>query len=210
MNTNLGWFGAVAVAVNLAWAPLHRRQAEATQTAVAQTAPASPCVADSSYQRLAFWVGDWDVFDSTGAHYATQRVSAVIDECAITAEWASGGGNRGLGLSAFDVKTHQWKQVYVSNQVPFRSGVTIRTSDPLYTGPGIRFISVPDPGAQSLAQNRVTVMPLSGQRALQEFEDSLDGGKTWKIVFKAEHRSRLVPAMLSRGPNVTVAISDNY
>jgi hypothetical protein len=29
-------------------------------------------------------------------------------------------------------------------------------------------------------------------------------------VFKAEHRSRMIPAMLPRGPNVTVAISDNY
>jgi hypothetical protein len=185
VNISIGWLGALAVAVNLSSAPLHRRQSES-----AQNPAASPCTADSSYQRLAFWVGDWDVFDSTGAHYATQRVSAVIDECAFTAEWASSGGNKGMGLSAFDMKTRQWKQVYVSNQVPFRSGVTIRTSDPSYTGPGIRFIALPDPAADSLAQSRVTIMPLSGHRALQEFEDSRDGGKTWKIVFKAEHRLR--------------------
>jgi hypothetical protein len=205
MNTVIGWLSALAVAASINWAPLHLRQSDR-----ARSATPSPCIADSSYQRLAFWVGDWDVFDSTGAHYATQRVSAVIDECAITAEWASGGGNRGLGLSAFDVKTHQWKQVYVSNQVPFRSGVTIRTSDPLYTGPGIRFIQVPDPAAENPARSRVTIMPLTDHRAMQEFEDSRDGGKTWRIVFKAEHRLRVTPAMLPPGSSFLVEVSDNY
>ncbi|HJQ54420.1 MAG TPA: hypothetical protein VJ825_11310 [Gemmatimonadaceae bacterium] len=184
MKRNSSLLGAVASALILPATPAH------SQAKPAQNATTPQCIADSSYQRLAFWVGDWDVFDSTGAKYATQRVRAVIDECAITAEWASGGGNKGLGLSAFDMKTRAWKQVYVSNQVPFRSGVTIRTSDPSYAGPGIRFVSVSDPAAESSVQNRVTILPLSDHRALQQFEESRDGGKTWKVVFKAEHRPR--------------------
>jgi len=205
MNAHIGLLGALAVAVGLMSAPLHRRENEP-----AQSATTSPCTADSSYQRLAFWVGDWDVYDSTGAHYATQRVRAVIDQCAITAEWASSGGNKGMGLSAFDMKTHAWKQVYVSNQVPFRSGVTLRTSDPSYTGPGIRFISLPDATAGSPVQSRVTIMPLSDHRALQEFEDSRDGGKTWQVVFKGEHRLRMIPATSGRGSNFLLAVSHNY
>jgi hypothetical protein len=205
MNAPIGLLGVLAVAVGLVSAPFHRRQVE-----LAQGATITPCAADSGYQRLAFWVGDWDVFDSTGAPYATQRVSAVIDQCAITAEWASSGGNKGMGLSAFDMKTHEWKQVYVSNQVPFRSGVSLRTSDPSYTGPGIRFISLPHPTAADLAQSRVTIMPLSGHRALQEFEDSRDGGNTWHVVFKAEHRLRVIPTMSGRGSNPFSAVRDNY
>jgi hypothetical protein len=158
----------------------------------------SPCAADSSFQRLAFWVGDWDVYDSTGVKYATQRVRAVIDECAITAEWTSGRGNKGMGLSAYDRKTSAWKQIYASNQVPFLSGVNLRTSDPSYSGPGIRFIQIFDPAAPPLAQTRVTIMPLSDHRALQEFEDSRDGGKTWKLVFKGEHRLRTDTSQISQ------------
>jgi hypothetical protein len=108
------------------------------------------------------------------------------------------------------MKTHEWKQVYVSNQVPFRSGVSLRTSDPSYTGPGIRFISLPRPTAADLAQSRVTIMPLTGRRALQEFEDSRDGGKTWRVVFKGEHRLRVTPAMSGPGSNLLVAVSDNF
>jgi hypothetical protein len=185
MNRAIGFLCALTVAVSVI--------SVASERAESQPAPlttTNPCAADSSYQRLAFWVGDWDVFDSTGAKYATQRVSTVLDECAISIEWSSGGGNKGLGLAAFDLKTRQWKEVYVSNQVPFRSGVTLRTSDPSYTGPGIRFVSLLDGAAGKLSQSRVTITPLSGNRAMQEFEDSPDGGKTWKVVFKGEHRLR--------------------
>lgn len=182
MNVYFGWIAAAAIAAS---APLHHRDAAPTRAQAA-----SPCAADSSFQRLAFWVGDWDVYDSTGAHYATQRVSSVLDSCAITVEWASGGGNKGMSLSAFDKKTGVWNQIYVSNQLPTPSGVKLRKSDATYTGPGVRFIPLTDGTATNPFQSRVTIMPLDGHRALQEFEDSRDGGKTWQVVFKAEHRLR--------------------
>ena len=103
---------------SVASAPFHRNEATRPRTAAA-----SPCTADSNYQRLAFWVGDWEVFDSTGAHYATQRVRTVIDACAITAEWTGRVGDKGMGMSAFDVRTGEWRQMYVANQVPSPSGV---------------------------------------------------------------------------------------
>lgn len=157
-------------------------------SAQTQQAGASPCAGDSNYQRLAFWVGDWEVVDSTGAHYATQRVRTVIDSCAITAEWTGRVGDKGLNLSAYDRTTGEWRQVYVSNQVPAPLGVTLRRSDPSYTGPGLRFIALLGAPAGNLARSRVTIMPLAGQRVMQLFEDSSDGGATWHPVFKAEHR----------------------
>jgi hypothetical protein len=95
-----------------------------------------------------------------------------------------------MSLSAFDQKTGVWNQIYVSNQLPSPSGVKLRKSDASYTGPGVRFIPLTDGTATNPFQSRVTIMPLSEHRALQEFEDSRDGGKTWQVVFKAEHRLR--------------------
>lgn len=183
MNVHYSWLGAIAVAASLASrGPRHNGPERP------RAAPPSPCAADSSYQRLAFWVGDWEVTDSTGAHYATQRVRAVVDSCAITAEWTGRVGDKGLSLSAFDVRTGEWKQVYVSNQLPYRSGVPVRHSDSTYRGPGIRFIPLLDPASADLTRSRVTIMPVSDGRAMQLFEDSPDGGTTWKTVFRAEHR----------------------
>ena len=185
MNTYIGWLGAIAVAASLTSAPFHRRESQP-----AHAATTSSCTADSSYQRLAFWVGDWDVYDTTGAHYATQRVRAVIDACAITAEWTGRVGDKGMSISAYDVQTGDWKQVYVSNQVPSSEGIYLRKSDRSYDGPGIRFVSLIDPPPGNLDRSRVTIMPLSGHRAQQLFEGSSDGGKTWRTFFKAEHRQQ--------------------
>lgn len=183
MHTYIGWIGAMTVVASLTSAPFHHRATEP-----AHTAPASPCTADSSYQRLAFWVGDWEVVDSTGAHYATQRVRAVLDECAITAEWTGRVGDKGMNISAFDVRTRDWKQVYVSNQVPAPSGISVRKSDRSYDGPGIRFVPLLDAAPGELNRSRVTILPVTGHRVMQLFEDSSDGGRTWHTVFKAEHR----------------------
>jgi hypothetical protein len=182
MNTSFNSLAVLALGASLALAPAHDKGVPP------RPAAAPPCATDSNYQRLAFWVGDWEVVDSTGAHYATQRVRAVIDDCAITAEWTGRVGDKGFNLSAFDGRTAEWRQVYVSNQVPAPLGVTIRRSDATYTGPGVRFIALLDPPAGNLSRSRVTVMPLSGHRAMQLFEDSKDGGETWRVVFKAEHR----------------------
>ena len=182
MNIQLSWLGAMAVVASVASAPFHHNAGREPMTAP------SPCATDSNYQRLAFWVGDWEVLDSTGAHYATQRVHAVLDACAITVEWTSGGGNKGMGMSAYDRNTGAWKQIYVSNQLPTPSGVSFRRSDPSYAGPGVRFIPLVDSTAANLARTRTTIVPLGDHRVLQLFEDSPDGGKTWHTVFKAEHR----------------------
>ena len=178
------WFGMVAVWVSLTSAAVQRVDAQQARPA----APA-PCVADSNYQRLAFWVGDWDVVDSTGAHYATERVRAVVGGCALTIEWSGRAGDRGLNLTGYDAKSGEWRQMYVSDQ-RFPTGAIVRKSDPTYRGPGVRFIALTEPEPGSLARSRITVMPMAGDdhRVMQLFENSSDGGKTWRTLFKAEHR----------------------
>lgn len=187
MNMSFSWLGAIAVFAGVVSTPLHHRDRAAARPRIT---PLPACSTDSNYQRLAFWVGDWEVVDSTGAHYATQRVRAVIDACAITAEWTGRVGDKGMNLSSFDGRTGEWRQMYASNQVPGPLGVQLRRSDPSYAGPGVRFIPLVDAPAGELSRSRVTIMPLGEHRAMQLFEDSKDGGKTWHVLFKAEHRQR--------------------
>ena len=183
MHIRLSLFGTLvlATAVTAARFPARLMRHDATMV--------SACATDSTFQRLAFWVGTWDVFDSTGTRYATQKVSAVLDACAVVAEWSGTRGDKGVSLSAFDPRAHEWKQMYTSNQVPTQSGVSVRKSDSSYAGPGIRFI--PLVGDMTM-QTRVTILPLEGNRAAQLFEDSRDGGRTWRLQFKAEHRRELM------------------
>ncbi len=184
MNVSFRRLAGFAAVAGAAWAPLR------IHTTVAPPSPSAPvaCAADSNFQRLAFWVGDWEVVDSTGAHYAEQRVRAVLGSCAITADWKSRGGYEGMNVSAYDRHSGEWRQMYLSNQA-FPEGVEVRRSDPTYTGPGLRFVSLVDPGPSVPKRSRVTIMPLADHRAMQLFEDSNDGGATWHVQFKAEHRA---------------------
>jgi hypothetical protein len=181
MKTLIGWLGAGLVAGAAIVLPRHDAIAGLRNAG-------SPCATDSSYQRLAFWVGDWTVYDSVGNRYASQRVRSIIDACAITAEWTGRVGDKGMSVAAYDLHAHEWKQVYVSNQVPVRTGVSIRRSDPSYDGPGIRFIPIADAAPGDSSRLRITIAPLPEHRARQTFEESRDGGKTWHTVFNAEHR----------------------
>src|SRR5690348_4551735 len=129
MNTNkfLRMLGAPVVAVAVL-ALTHRN-------AVAAVHAPPACAADSNFQRIAFWVGDWDVFDSAGTRYASQRIRPIVDACAFTVEWTGPIGDKGMSITAYDPRTRDWKQVYVSNQVPAAAGVSMRKSDPSYDGP---------------------------------------------------------------------------
>jgi hypothetical protein len=179
MHRYLSWLGIAAVAAGAACAPMHNAPIVRS---------GSPCATDQKFQRLAFWIGDWDVFDSTGVYYATQRVRKAVDGCAITADWQSGGGNTGLGILAFDIRSGAWRQLYVSNQLPRPSGIALRTSDSSYRGTGVRLVSLTDTAAVSSTRTRVTIEPSGDHRVMELFEDSSDGGETWHVVFKAEHR----------------------
>ena len=177
----------IVVVVSIAGAAAIANHPVATSRDARGTAISAPCATDSGYRRLAFWVGDWTVFDSTGKRYAAQRVRDAVDQCALTVEWTGTVGDKGLSVFGFDARTNSWRQMYVSNQLPRPSGVILRQSDPDYAGPGVRFVPVitPPPGA---TRTRVTIMPLPGSGVMQLFEDSHDDGKTWTTVFKGEHR----------------------
>ena len=177
----------IVVVVSIAGAAAIVDRPTATSRDARGAGVTAACGADSGYRRLAFWVGDWTVFDSTGKRYAAQRVRDAVDQCALTVEWTGIVGDKGLSVFGFDARANSWKQMYVSNQVPRPSGVILRQSDPDYAGPGVRFITVitPSPGA---TRTRVTIMPVQGIGVMQLFEDSHDDGKTWTTVFKGEHR----------------------
>lgn len=185
MLATLNSFAALALLAAVATPPKHLHHG---RVAPAHAAPA--CATDARYQALAFWTGDWEVLDSAGGHYAYERVRPEAESCAISAEWTGRAGDRGFNLSAFDGATGEWRQMYVSNQVPGPLGVQLRRSDPTYTGKGVRFVSLFEPDAASLKRSRITIMPWAHGHVMQLFEESKDGGRSWQVLFKAEHRPR--------------------
>ena len=53
----------------------------------AQPQPIAKCASDSAFHALDFWIGDWTVVDSTGAHLGTNRIEKILEGCAVTETW---------------------------------------------------------------------------------------------------------------------------
>ena len=88
------WLRPSAIGLLCTLAAGVERPSAAVQTPAA--APAS-CTA-SEYRQFDFWIGDWDVFDSTSAApVAHVVVDRILDGCALREDYQGANGTRGPG-----------------------------------------------------------------------------------------------------------------
>lgn len=65
-----------------------------------------------------FWIGTWNVFDSTGAQVGTNVIESQLDGCVIHESWLGADGGHGRSLSVYDPARRQWIQRWVSARGP--------------------------------------------------------------------------------------------
>ena len=62
-----------------------------------------------------FWVGEWDVFESTGTtQVGENNILKMESGCMILENWTSANGGTGTSLNYFNPVTNEWRQVWVS------------------------------------------------------------------------------------------------
>jgi len=163
-----------------------------TAFASAQTQMPQPhaCRQNSAYQRLDFWVGNWDVFETNDkgavSKAGTDLVEKVLDGCAIVENWRSVQGFEGKSLFYYRPVQKDWKQVWVTDSGPIKEKALILESPE----GGVRFQGELPRQSGGTYLDRTTLTPLEGGRVHQVIEFSLDGGKTWKTMFDAEYRRK--------------------
>src|SRR5215813_7687686 len=153
-----------------------------------QNTPARPIPCDQNpvYQKLDFWVGEWDVFDiKSGQKDGFNRIEKTLKGCALIENWTEAtDGSEGKSLFYVERATSQWKQVWVEDS----GGMKEKSLQDSYTGEGVRFQGeiLHKSGGSHL--DRTTLAPMSGGRVRQTIEISKDNGKTWEVVYDAEYR----------------------
>lgn len=146
-------------------------------------APAPPCTDVTGFDRLDFWVGEWDVY--AGSQLVGHNViRKILDGCAVEERWT--GARGGVGRSLFyRLPDGTWKQVWVTPHATRPGGVKEKTLVEELEGGGLRFqgeVDLPDGGSYL---DRTTLTPLSAGRVGQVIEVSRDEGKTWQATFDA-------------------------
>jgi len=143
------------------------------------------------FRQFDFWVGNWEVFSTTGKKAGDSKISILLDSCVILEEWTSASSQQGLTYSGksfntYNVATKQWQQTWVDN--------TGNTTEFLRgTGSDGKIVyyadKVMDPKGKNFMR-RLTFTKLSNDKVRQFGERSDDKGKTWTPEYDLEYRRK--------------------
>lgn len=149
------------------------------------------CASDPALAQLDFWLGDWEVCVA-GERAGHDRVSKILDGCAVAEEWTASDGSRGSSLFYYSASDKQWKQVWVTDLALHPGGLKEKHLIARFADGGVRFqgeIALPD-GRRIL--DRTTLRPAANGSVSQRIEISSDGGESWATSFDAAyHRARV-------------------
>jgi hypothetical protein len=156
----------------------------------AQNSPPSPCAAPE-FRQFDFWVGEWEL--SWPASPATQgapgraasRIESTLDKCVIMEHFDGGPAIplRGMSVSTFNLRKHQWQQTWVDNSGGyldfvggFKNGQMILSRHA--TRNGKTFL-------QRMVWKNIEPGSLDWK-----WERSDDGGRTWTVLWPIHYRRK--------------------
>lgn len=79
----------------------------------AQTTPC-PCCSDA-FRAFDFWVGEWEVVDTSGTVVGENTVEKLENDCLLTEHWRGSSGSTGRSFSYYNYQDSTWNQTWMSN-----------------------------------------------------------------------------------------------
>ena len=148
-----------------------------------------PC-SEPEQKQLEFWVGDWDLAwpgqNGGEAGHGTNSIKRVMDGCVVQENFSGEKSMplRGTSVSLFDARSGKWKQTWVDNEGSyldftgeFKDGQMVLS----------REFTKPD-GSQ--VQQRMVFKNITPNELDWSWESSLDGGKTWQVVWPIHYKRK--------------------
>lgn len=146
------------------------------------------CGGAEGFDRLDFWVGEWEVFAGE-RQVGTNRIAKILNGCAVTEEWTSAQGGQGRSLFYYLPRSGEWKQVWVTNTATRTGGVKEKTLVEVLDDGALHFLGRVLDDADVQWYDRTTLTPLPGGDVRQVIEISRDG-ETWETIFDATYVRR--------------------
>lgn len=128
------------------------------------------------FRQFDYWIGEWTVRNARGNVIGSSIVSRISNGCALLEEWTSAQGNDGKSINFYDSSTGTWRQTWVGG-----SGLILDLDGGLVEGN--MTLSQTKETPQGSVTHRITWTLLDDGRVEQQWETSVDGGKTWRQSF---------------------------
>jgi tetratricopeptide (TPR) repeat protein len=136
----------------------------------------TPCKS-TEFRQFDFWVGDWEVQDPAGSVVGQNLVTLEQDGCLIVEHWRDAGGvQTGSSFNYYDIRDKKWHQLYIDNSG--NAGAFPAMAGNFVDG---KMVLLTDEKATPVF--RWAWYPLAPDRVRQMAEQSLDGQKTWQIIW---------------------------
>lgn len=68
-----------------------------------------------NHQAFNFWVGTWEVFDTTGNKVGDNEITSIENSCALMEKWQGLKGGSGTSMNYYNQQDSTWNQVWVSS-----------------------------------------------------------------------------------------------
>jgi len=139
---------------------------------------ASPCSALAEFRQLDFWIGEWDVKNPEGKIVGKSSIGRIVGDCVIFENYTSTRGPyEGKSFNIYNRQQGKWQQFWVDNQgdvLEFAGAVTDNR---------MQYEGVSKDSAGNDLKHIMTLTQMKDKSVLQVWDQSTDGGKTWKTVF---------------------------
>jgi hypothetical protein len=151
-------------------------------TAWAQNPPPPPPPVNHDFD---FWVGDWEVTNrANGKKAGKNRIERQHGGRVLVENYTTPGPYTGMSLNAYDGLAKRWHQCWMDN-----AGGVLDLYGGLVDGAMVLTGETVRPGGAKQME-RITWTPNSDGTVRQHWEQSADGGKTWKTAFDGLYRRK--------------------
>ncbi len=140
-----------------------------------------PCRFNPQYQKLDFWIGEWDIFNN-GNKIAESIITKSNDGCTLHEDYSTVRGFFGRSINFHDVSDSLYTQIWIDQRNRFTRYKEKESRDGY-------LLMVADQGGGNLNRMSWTLDPDEGT-VMQVAESSSDGGKIWNPGFSGLYKPR--------------------
>jgi hypothetical protein len=146
----------------------------------------NPC-ANPKLHEFDFWVGDWNVYKyGTDTLVGQNLIKTIVNGCAISENWQSaGGGVVGTSINKYAFAKQKWQQMWVDN-----AGQTLFLEGNYADGKMILENEQLARDGKTTIRNKVTWFNNADSTVRQYWQQSADGGQTWRVAFDGHYKKK--------------------
>ncbi|WP_020570792.1 hypothetical protein [Neolewinella persica] len=78
-----------------------------------QTTPCPCC--NEAFRAFDFWVGDWEVVDTSGTIVGENTIEKLENGCVLTEHWRGASGSTGRSFNHYNYQDSTWNQTWMDN-----------------------------------------------------------------------------------------------